>query len=300
MASETANSRTAALFSALVILLGNILFSLTLKLFVMPSGLIMGGATGIALAINRFVGLSVSALLLFINIALLLLGLAVLGRKFALSTLASTFLSPLALELWERLLGDYVLTDDLLLCTVFAGIGIGVSLGMVIRAGASTGGMDIPPLVLNKLFRLPVSGTMFFFDLLILLAQALFTPADQILYGILVVIVSDVLLDKVILVGTTRTEVKIISARADEINAAILSQIDRGVTILHGEGGYLRQPTQMLLCVISNRELPRLEKLIHSIDPASFVIVEHVSEVSGRGFSLSKQYHGRGGTSAPL
>lgn len=293
MASETARSRTGALFSALVILLGNVLFSLTLKLFVMPSGLIMGGATGIALAINRVVGLPVSALLLFINTALLLLGLAVLGPKFALSTLASTFLSPLALELWERLLGDYVLTDDLLLCTVFAGIGIGVSLGMVIRAGASTGGMDIPPLVLNKLFRLPVSGTMFFFDLLILLAQALFTPADQILYGILVVIVSDVLLDKVILVGTTRTEVKIISARAAEINAAILSQIDRGVTILHGEGGYLHQPTQMLLCVISNRELPRLEKLIHSIDPASFVIVEHVSEVSGRGFSLSKQYHGR-------
>lgn len=294
MASETARSRTGALFSALVILLGNVLFSLTLKLFVMPSGLIMGGATGIALAINRVVGLPVSALLLFINTALLLLGLAVLGPKFALSTLASTFLSPLALEMWERLLGDYVLTDDLLLCTVFAGIGIGVSLGMVIRAGASTGGMDIPPLVLNKLFRLPVSGTMFFFDLLILLAQALFTPADQILYGILVVIVSDVLLDKVILVGTTRTEVKIISARAAEINAAILSQIDRGVTILHGEGGYLHQPTQMLLCVISNRELPRLEKLIHSIDPASFVIVEHVSEVSGRGFSLSKQYHDHG------
>lgn len=284
------HNRKAALLSASAILLGNILFALTLKLFVMPSGLIMGGATGVALAVNRAFGLSVSGVLLVFNVSMLILGWLVLGRTFAISTLASTFLSPVALEFWERLLGDYVLTDDLLLCTVFAGLGIGVSLGMVIRAGASTGGMDIPPLVLNKLCRLPVSVSMFFFDLLILLTQAMSTPADQILYGILVVLISTTVLDKVIMVGTTRTEVKIISSKADEIRTAILSQIDRGVTILHGEGGYLHQPTQLLLCVVSNRELPRLEKLIHSIDPASFVIVGHVSEVSGRGFSLSKHY----------
>ena len=284
------HNRKAALLSASAILLGNILFALTLKLFVMPSGLIMGGATGVALAVNRAFGLSVSGVLLVFNVSMLILGWLVLGRTFAISTLASTFLSPVALEFWERLLGDYVLTDDLLLCTVFAGLGIGVSLGMVIRAGASTGGMDIPPLVLNKLCRLPVSVSMFFFDLLILLTQAMSTPADQILYGILVVLISTTVLDKVIMVGTTRTEVKIISSKADEIRAAILSQIDRGVTILHGEGGYLHQPTQLLLCIVSNRELPRLEKVIHSIDPASFVIVGHVSEVSGRGFSLSKHY----------
>lgn len=284
------HNRKAALLSASAILLGNILFALTLKLFVMPSGLIMGGATGVALAVNRAFGLSVSGVLLVFNVSMLILGWLVLGRTFAISTLASTFLSPVALEFWERLLGDYVLTDDLLLCTVFAGLGIGVSLGMVIRAGASTGGMDIPPLVLNKLCRLPVSVSMFFFDLLILLTQAMSTPADQILYGILVVLISTTVLDKVIMVGTTRTEVKIISSKADEIRAAILSQIDRGVTILHGEGGYLHQPTQLLLCVVSNRELPRLEKLIHSIDPSCFVIVGHVSEVSGRGFSLSKHY----------
>lgn len=284
------HNRKAALLSASAILLGNILFALTLKLFVMPSGLIMGGATGVALAVNRAFGLSVSGVLLVFNVSMLILGWLVLGRTFAISTLASTFLSPVALEFWERLLGDYVLTDDLLLCTVFAGLGIGVSLGMVIRAGASTGGMDIPPLVLNKLCRLPVSVSMFFFDLLILLTQAMSTPADQILYGVLVVLISTTVLDKVIMVGTTRTEVKIISSKADEIRTAILSQIDRGVTILHGEGGYLHQPTQLLLCVVSNRELPRLEKLIHSIDPASFVIVGHVSEVSGRGFSLSKHY----------
>ena len=92
------------------------------------------------------------------------------------------------------------------------------------------------------------------------------------------------------MLGTTRTEVKIISAKSDEICAAIFAQLDRGVTILHGEGGYTGEPSEVLLSVISNRELPRLEKLAHSIDPTCFLIVSHVTEVSGRGFSMEKEY----------
>ena len=281
------HNRKAALLSASAILLGNILFALTLKLFVMPSGLIMGGATGVALAVNRAFGLSVSGVLLVFNVSMLILGWLVLGRTFAISTLASTFLSPVALEFWERLLGDYVLTDDLLLCTVFAGLGIGVSLGMVIRAGASTGGMDIPPLVLQKYFRLPVPITMSVMDLMILLAQAVSSPKEQVLYGIVLVFVYTVVLDKVILLGRHRVEVKIISAHTDELRSMILSEVDRGVTLLQGEGGYLRQPCQLLMTVISSRELPRLERLVHAIDPACFMVVSEASEVHGRGFTLA-------------
>ena len=92
-------------------------------------------------------------------------GWAVLGKKFALNTLASSVLSPAFLALFERLLDGRVLTEDIFLCTIFSGLGIGVALGMVIRAGASTGGMDIPPLVLQKWFRWPVSVTMMLFDI---------------------------------------------------------------------------------------------------------------------------------------
>lgn len=124
------------------------------------------------------------------------------------------------MALWERLLGDLVLTDDLVLNTVFAGFGIGISLGITIRAGASTGGMDIPPLVLNKWFHLPVSSTMMVFDFIILAAQAAFSPVRQSLYGVVMAIIYTVVLDKVLMLGTTRTEVKIISAKSDEICAA--------------------------------------------------------------------------------
>lgn len=278
------------LFNALSIVVGNAMYALTVVLFLMPSGLITGGATGIALAFNKVTGLPVSAVLFVVNVAMLLLGWWVLGRRFALNTLASTVLSPFFMALWERLLGNLVLTDDLVLNTVFAGFGIGISLGITIRAGASTGGMDIPPLVLNKYFHIPVSASMLVFDLLILCLQAAFSPLQQCLYGIVLVIVYTIVLDKVLIFGTTRTEVKIISKYSDEIREAILSQLDRGVTVLHGEGGFRHDPEQVLLSIISNRQLPKLEKLAHAIDPACFMIVSHVTEVSGRGFSLEKDY----------
>lgn len=282
--------RRQLFWNSLVIVFGNALYALAVALFLEPAGLVTGGATGIALAFGRLTGLSVSGFLLVFNLAMLVWGWAVLGRAFALNTLASSILSPVFLALWERLLADRVLTEDIFLCTVFAGLGIGVALGLVIRAGASTGGMDIPPLVLQKWFRLPVSLTMMVFDIAILLVQALFSPPEQVLYGIVMVILHTIVMDKMLLLGDSRTQVKIVSARSDEIRDAILEQIDRGVTILHGEGGYTHEPTEVLLSVVSNRELPKLEQLVHSIDPECFLIVSRVTEVSGRGFSLEKQY----------
>ena len=277
-------------FNSLSIILGNALYALTVVLFLVPSGLITGGATGIALAVNKAVGLPVSGVLFVINITMLVLGWIVLGRRFAVTTVASTILSPMFLALWEQVFAGFVLTDDLVLNTIFAGFGVGISLGITIRAGASTGGMDIPPLVLNKYFHIPVSASMLVFDLLILCLQAAFSPLQQCLYGIVLVIVYTIVLDKVLIFGTTRTEVKIISKYSDEIREAILSQLDRGVTVLHGEGGFRHDPEQVLLSIISNRQLPKLEKLAHAIDPACFMIVSHVTEVSGRGFSLEKDY----------
>ena len=277
-------------FNSLSIIAGNALYALTVVLFLVPSGLITGGATGIALGVNRALGLPVSGVLFVINMAMLAVGWVLLGRRFAITTIASTVLSPMFLALWERVFADFVLTNDIVLNTIFAGFGVGISLGITIRSGASTGGMDIPPLVLNKYLHIPVSVSMMVFDMLILCLQAAFSPLQQCLYGIVLVIVYTVVLDKVLIFGTTRTEVKIISRYADEIRDAILSQLDRGVTVLHGEGGYSREQEQVLLSVITNRQLPRLEKLAKLIDPACFMIVSHVTEVSGRGFSLEKDY----------
>ena len=278
------------LLSAAIVTAGNLLYALTVKLFVLPTGLVMGGTTGLGLTANYLTGVPISAFVLAFNMVMLLLGLCVLGRRFAATTLLSSFIYPLALEFWQRLLGDYVLTKDVMLCTLFAGLGVGVSLGLVIRAGASTGGMDIPPLILNRLFRAPVSVCMYFFDVCILLSQGLFQSPEKLLYGVVLVMIYTIVLDKMLLMGTSRIEIKVVSEKSEEIRQAILQDLNRGVTLIQTESGYLRQNAQLVLSVLSSRELPKAEKLIHQIDPECFLMVSRISEVKGRGFSMQKKY----------
>ena len=278
------------MLSAAIVAAGNLLYALTVKLFILPTGLVMGGTTGLGLTANYLTGVPISAFVLAFNMVMLLLGLCVLGRRFAATTLLSSFIYPLALELWQRLLGDYVLTEDVMLCTLFAGLGVGVSLGIVIRAGASTGGMDIPPLILNRLFRAPVSVCMYFFDVCILLSQGLFQSPEKLLYGVVLVMIYTMVLDKMLLMGTSRIEIKVVSEKSEEIRQAILQDLNRGVTLIQTESGYLRQNTQLVLSVLSSRELPKAEKLIHQIDPECFLMVSRISEVKGRGFSMQKKY----------
>lgn len=269
------------ILSVLCVLAGNALYALTVKLFLLPSDVIVGGTTGISLFVEHTFGVSISLFILIFNILMLIVGLIILGKKFALTTIISSFAYPVFLELFNHCFGDLVLTTDPFLSTLFSGLGIGIALGVVIRSGASTGGMDIPPLVLNRFFKIPVSVSLYVFDFCILILQFSFTPIDKILYGIVLTLIYTVVLDKILLKGTSKTEVKVISQKTEEIRSAILSQLDRGVTILYGEGGYLQEKSQILMSVISNREVIQIERLIHQIDPECFMVVSRVSEVSG-------------------
>ena len=275
--------------SLLLVLIGNITYTFSVKLFLLPAQLMSCGTTGLALIANHLANIPISAFIFVFNVAMLGVGWWILGKQFAMTTMFSSLFYPLCLEFLNRTMGDVFITDNILLNVIFAGIGLGISLGLVLRGGASTGGMDIPPLVLNKFFKIPVSATLWAFDFCILLAQMMFHPLEDLLYGILLIIVISIALNKVMLLGTSRTEVKIISEKAEAIRQGILSRVDRGLTILHGEGGYLRRDTEVILSVISNHELPKIEALAREIDPSCFIIVSRVTEVWGRGFSYGKR-----------
>lgn len=277
-------------FEILMVIFGNFLYAAGVVFFLMPSKLITGGTTGIAIGVNHFIGLPVSYFVFGFNVAMFILGLLILGRKFALTTVISTFCYPVALEVLHKIAGDYIVTEDIFLCTLFGGICIGSSIALVIRAGASTGGMDIPPLILNKYMRIPVSGSLFVADCMILAVQAVFNDKEKILYGIVLVLAYSIILDKLLLLGTNKMQVKVVSDRSMEIKEAIILEIDRGVTLLHGMTGYLEKETDIILSVVSNRELCKVEKLVHEIDEDAFVMISRVSEVRGRGFSVGKQY----------
>ena len=283
------SKRTEQILSLLLVIIGNILYAFSVKLFLLPANLMSCGTTGIALVVSHFINIPISGFIFLFNVAMLMLGWAVLGRKFAMTTILSSLFYPIALEVLNRTLGDVIITDNILLNTVFAGLGLGLSLGIVMRAGASTGGMDIPPLILKKFFRIPVSATLWAFDLCILLAQMFFHPLEDLLYGILLILIISFALNKVMLLGTSRTEVKIISQRSHVIRDAILSKVDRGVTLLHGEGGFMHQDTEVIMSIVSNYELVKIQQLAREIDPDCFMIVSQVTEVWGRGFTYGKK-----------
>jgi len=278
------------LLQLFLVLLGNSVYALSVKLFLLPANLISCGTTGIALVVNELTGLPISTFIFLFNMAMLLAGWWILGRQFAMTTVISSLFYPIALELLNRWMGDVQITNNLMLNTLYAGMGLGLGIGLVMRGGGSTGGMDIPPLVLNRFFRIPVSASLWAFDFMIILTQMFFHPLEDLLYGVLLIIAISVTLNKIMLFGTSRTEVKIVSPKAREIAGQILSKVDRGVTILHGEGGYLHEQTEVILSIVSNHELPRIQSLAREIDPNCFMIINQVSEVWGRGFTNGKKY----------
>ena len=287
---ERISVRNARLLSLLLVLVGNVIYVLAVKFFVLPSKLISCGTTGIGLVMNQMLGIPMTGFILVFNVVMLCVGWWAFGRQFAMSTIFSSLFYPVMLEVLNRTLGDVLITENQLLNVLFAGMGLGLSLGLVIRGGASTGGMDIPPLMLKKYFRIPVSASLGVFDFCIMMAQAAYHPLEDLLYGVLLLITISVTLNKIMLLGTSKTQVKIVSDKALEIRDGILSQVDRGCTLLHGEGGYLHNQTEVILSIISNHELPKIERLARDIDPACFMIVSRVTEVWGRGFTYGKQH----------
>ena len=140
--------------SLLMVILGNIFYTLTVKLFLLPANLISCGTTGLALVASHYLNVPMTGFILVFNMSMLILGWIILGRKFAMTTILSSILYPVILEILNLVLGDIVITENILLNVLFSGMGLGLSLGIVIRAVASTGGMDIPPLILKKFLQL--------------------------------------------------------------------------------------------------------------------------------------------------
>ena len=266
------------------IIFGNALYSLAVALFLEPAGLITGGATGIALAIGRLTGLSVSGLLFFINLAMLVWGWVVLGRAFALNTLASSVLSPAFLALFEGMANGRVLTEDIFLCTVFAGLGIGVSLGIVIRSGASTGGTDIVALILAKYTSMEIGKALMASDILIVLAAAWRFGMGTGLYCILGLIGKSFVVDGAIENIRLRKVCTIMTANPQPILDFIIKDMNRSATVEKAYGAYTHHELSVLVTVLTRRQALQLRNFLRENDPRSFITIVNSSEIIGKGF----------------
>ncbi len=279
----------------LLVMAGNLIASSATVFFIVPNELSIGGTTGLGIFIEHFyAGSGVAFIVFLLNAALYLVGVFFLGKKFALSTLLGTVTYPAFMQLWEliyvNLMHSQPITEDTLLAAVCAGLLMGVGISIVIRQGSSTGGSDIPALILNKYFGIPVSVSLWVVDLIVIILQGFVTSLQTVLYGLMTVLTYSVVIDAVMPIGLRKNQVKIISEKYKEIRETIINELNLGVTVLYGQTGFLQEKCHMLLIVVSKRNLVRLKNAVQVIDPNAFMMVSVVSEARGRGFTSERIY----------
>ena len=274
----------------LILIAGNLLLAFLVNTFVLPSNIIMGGATGIGVVFSKILPLDTATIVLIFNILMLILGAAVLGRKFFIATVTSSLLYPIFLGIMQRIPFLSITTENPLLFVLFGGSMLGLALGMMMRIGASTGGADVIALVCHKWLHAPVSVCVWIVDGLIILGQALFATSDQILYGIVFLVTESLVLDQVMLLGQSQIQIFAVSPESDKIRHALLDDLSAGATMLQIESGYLGNQQQGILCVIPPRKLHEATLLIQSIDPNVFMTVTKIKEVRGQGFTLERKH----------
>lgn len=277
------------LLHVVYIILGNILIAFALSTLLLENHIIAGGVSGIGIVFNHYFGLSVSLSVGIINVCLFILGLVFLGKVFAMTTLLSTFLFPLLLEFFESQPIFHHYLEDPFLASIIAGCLIGMGIGLVLKANASTGGVDILAILLNKKFKTPVHIVLNVTDLTILLFQFTFNDTTHVIYGIVTVMVTTIMLNKTLTMGTSLMQLVVMSDHYKDIKDMILHDHDAGVTLLASEKGYTEESSKLVLSVLPYRKLPSIKEKINQIDPFAFIIVSHVDEVGGKGFTLEKR-----------
>lgn len=278
------------LWTIIGVLAGNLILAFTVSAFMVPHGIIMGGATGMGLTISHYFPIDLSLIIFIVNAILFVLGAVVLGKKFALTTIISTFVYPTFLSVVRQIPGVADMTDNIMLATIYGGTLLGLGIGLIVRVGASTGGTDILALVFNKWFHIPVAALLYVVDFTVLGMQVFFSNSEQILYGILALILTTIVLNRVMLMGQSQIQLFIITELYEEVKEKMLKEIDAGVTMVHIETGYGKKQQQGVLCVIPKRKLYSVKELVQMVDPKAFITITQINEVRGRGFTLERRY----------
>ena len=265
-----------------LIVLGTFLAALSLPLFFLPYDIAPGGISGISTVLASVLPLSVGLISFVLNVPLFLIGWRTVGWRFAVRS----FIAMSLMSLFIDLVPVRDVSGNVMLASVFGGVLLGVGLGLVVRAGATTGGTDMAAkMIHSRVAFLPIAAILFLIDGLVVAVAALAFGLQAALWALIALFVSSQAMDSVIKGFNTAMQFLIISRDAEEIVRRIHTEIDRGCTRLMAEGTYSRLPVGTLLCVVSRTEAPRLKKLVAEVDPQAFVTVCNVHEALGEGFT---------------
>lgn len=271
----------------LMLFIGAILYAVGLEVFLVPNQIIDGGVVGISIMLSHVTGLSLSMFVVLLNLPFLYLGYMQIGKSFTLSTLFSI----LSISYWIAFFKPVPeLTNDLFLVAIFGGIVVGIGVGLIIRYGGSLDGTEVVAIILDKRTGFSVGEIVMFFNIFILGAAGIIFGWDKAMYSLVAYFVAFKVIDITIEGLDESKGVIIVSEAPEEIADALMARLGRGVTILHGEGGYSGESKKVLYSVVTRLEIAKLKAIIYEKDENAFVTINDVHDVLG-GRTKKKAIH---------
>ncbi|MDY2959790.1 MAG: YitT family protein [Hornefia sp.] len=268
------------------ITLGIVVSAFGIEAFAIPYRILIGGATGAGRVVSQLTSMSVSSCVLIINVVLLILAFIALGKRYAATIIFGSLVFPIVLGFFEQFPQIRHMVKDPLLATICAGCLLGFGIGVVIRVGGSMGGSDVVPIILNKKFNWPIAPMLYGIDVIILVSQSFVATSNEIVLGILMVMIYTIVANKILLMGSGQVQFMIFSPKYEEITKALI-KADFGATVLDGKGAFRGEAQKVVVSVLSVRFMNLAKDLILSIDDHAFMTISSVREVNGLGFTIA-------------
>jgi uncharacterized membrane-anchored protein YitT (DUF2179 family) len=269
----------------LFILAGVVLQAVSLRIFLLPAKLASGGVTGTTMIINHFTGWPIGTMVLIANIPLFVLGWRFLGgRRFAVKTALAVLVYSLLVDILAPYLPVNGLTDDIFLNSLYGAVVSGIGYGLVYRGQGTSGGSDILARILNNWRNIPVSQSYLMVDGLVLLAAGFVFGPKQALYALITLYVSGIVAETTMDGSSVVRTAMIVTTQPDQVVGQIMADMNRGVTILTGKGGYSGEDRCILYCVVIRSEVAQLKAIISEADPQAFMVIGQAHEALGEGF----------------
>ena len=266
-------------FNLLLIFAGSLLCAVAVKGIIIPKQFLAGGVTGLSLLIHYVLpGLPLGLIYFILNIPLFGIGWLFVGRRFFFYSLAGVFIFS-AVIFWPY---PVISIEDMILSALAAGIITGVGSGLILKSLGSAGGLDILTVILYKKFSIRPGMFILAFNGALMVLAILRIPVEMVLYTLIYLYVSTQFMNFVLIGLSQRKAIMIISPKWDEISREIMNKLQRGVTVVRGQGGYTGKDLHILYSVITFTELSRFKELIRKIDPEAFVVVTETLEVMGK------------------
>ncbi|MDF2569983.1 MAG: putative 5xTM rane YitT family [Sporomusa sp.] len=265
--------------------IGCLVSSISINAFLVPHHLLSGGVSGLAIIFYFLFGLPIGVQVFVLNLPLLYAAYRLLGRDYTIGTIYGTILFSIMIDA-TRFVSEYNLIDDPLISAITGGLISGIGSGLIFRVNGSAGGLDIVAAIVKKYYALNFGAVGFGVNCIIMAVAAMLFGLKLAMLTLIAMFLSASLTDKVVEGFNRKKTVFIVSYNTDNIVEAILKEVGRGVTILHGEGAFTRQSKQVIFVVVSLMQIAQIKQLVHDADPQAFMIVQDAAEVMGRGFTL--------------